>query len=150
MKLAPDRRAVSHPRLWVYITDLMWVYLQRRVIIAALSVRTAVIIFALVLALELRAVHRAHVRRQIAPLAERSSAVGARVIPALLVHHAHVNRQVARLPERSGAVGARVVLALLVHSAYVLRHVARLAERSGAMGARVVPALLVHRLDVLR
>ena len=33
------------------------------------------------------------------------------------VLRAHVRRQVARLAERSGAVGARVVLALLVHRA---------------------------------
>ena len=57
--------------------------------------------------------------------AERSGAVGARVVLALLVHHAHVRRQVARLAERSGAVGARVVLALLVHRAHVQITLAR-------------------------
>jgi hypothetical protein len=77
-----------------------------------------------------------HVPRQVARLAERSGAVGTRVVLALLVHHAHVRRQGARLAERSGAVGARVVLALLVHRAHVRRQGARLAERIGAVGAR--------------
>ena len=42
------------------------------------------------------------------------------VLHVIRVLHARVLRQVlARLPERSGAVGARVVLALLVHRAHV-------------------------------
>ena len=68
--------------------------------------------------------------------------------PALLMHRAHVRRQVASVAERSGAVGTRVVPALLVHRAHVLPHVAGLAERSGAVGARVVLGLLVHRAHV--
>jgi len=43
---------------------------------------------------------RAHVL-QVGRRAERSGAVGARVVPALLVHRAHVPRQGARTAERS-------------------------------------------------
>ena len=77
-------------------------------------------------------------------MAERSGAVGARVVPALLVHRVHVPRQAARLGERSGAVGARVVLALLVHRAHVRRQVAGMDEGAVAPFTMVgLPKILI-------
>ena len=60
----------------------------------------------------------------------------------------HVVRQMTRPRERSGAVEACVIPALLVHRTHVHRQVDRRAERSVAVGARVVPALLVHRVHM--
>ena len=61
-------------------------------------------------AIDLARMLAVHMRLQVARLPERSGAVGADVVPALLVHRLHVPRQVARMPEGSGAVAARVRL----------------------------------------
>jgi hypothetical protein len=89
-------------------------------------------------------VHSAHMRPQTARLPERSVALRARVVSALLVHSAHMRPQSARRPERSVALRARVVSALLVYRAHMPAQIARLPERSVALRARVVSALLVH------
>jgi hypothetical protein len=76
-------------------------------------------------------------RPQIARRPERSVALRARVVSALLVHQAHMRPQSARSPERSVALRARVVFALLVYRAYMRPQIARLLERSVALRARV-------------
>ena len=82
-------------------------------------------------------VHRAYMLPQIARLPERSVALRARVVSALLVNHAHMPTQHVRMPERSVALRARVVSALLVHRAQVSAQLARIPERSVALRARV-------------
>jgi hypothetical protein len=86
-----------------------------------------------------------HVHPQIARLPERTVAVRALVVSALLVHRAHVLRQIARRPERFFALRARVLSALLMHRAHMHPQMARLPERFFALRAHVLSALLVHR-----
>ena len=66
---------------------------------------------------------------QIGRLPERSVALRARVVSALLVYRAHMPRQIARMPKRSIALRARVVSALLVHRAHMRLQRARLPKR---------------------
>ena len=81
--------------------------------------------------------HSAHMRPQHVRMPERSVALRARVVSALLVYRAHMPAQVVRCPERSVALRARLVSALLVHRALMLPQIADVPGLVVALRARV-------------